>query len=42
VKLTPLVNVHRKDFSPQFRENFNKALKRLGLAVDEKINVTKI
>jgi hypothetical protein len=42
VKLTPLVNVHRKHFSPQFRENFNKALKRLGLTVDERMNVTKI
>jgi hypothetical protein len=42
VRLTPIVNVHRKIFSETVKENFNLILKNLELKLNKNLNIVKI
>jgi len=42
VKLAPIIDVHRKIFTDPFKEKFNLILKKLGLRLDETLNIIKV
>ena len=41
-KLSPLIAVHRKYFNEPFKQNFNLILKKLGLKLDDHLNIVKL